>query len=179
MEGRSLIIVRALDKPTLEIVKQKYSDAADVDRRNLHLANEGCTFVFDCYCCCCPLFLTVVCLRVCFCTSFFVFFRHFFYVLLFFSVKKTVITRDQAAMLGVSAEDMAKREASQKEKKKKLQNTNYYVSRTRLSIRNLPSVSFLIYVCLFSFTFTFPFCVVVSFPFFIAHVVTFVCLGHK
>jgi len=46
MEGRSLIICRALDKPSLEVVKQRQSDAVMADKRNLHLANEGCKLFF-------------------------------------------------------------------------------------------------------------------------------------
>eukprot|EP01114_Cavostelium_apophysatum_P016354 TRINITY_DN4630_c0_g1_i1.p1 TRINITY_DN4630_c0_g1~~TRINITY_DN4630_c0_g1_i1.p1 ORF type:complete len:730 (-),score=243.39 TRINITY_DN4630_c0_g1_i1:9-2198(-) len=49
-----------------------------------------------------------------------------------------LITRDSDAGKLISPEDMAKRERLQKDKKTKLQNSNFSVSRTRLAIRNIP-----------------------------------------
>lgn len=49
-----------------------------------------------------------------------------------------VITRNSYAAAGLSNTDLLKREHAQRDKKIKLKNPNFFVSRTRLSIKNLP-----------------------------------------
>ncbi|XP_065676054.1 RNA-binding protein 28-like [Hydra vulgaris] len=49
-----------------------------------------------------------------------------------------MITRNSPAAEGLSDADLKKREKALIEKKAKLKNPNYFVSRTRLSVRNLP-----------------------------------------
>eukprot|EP01103_Thecamoeba_quadrilineata_P008174 TRINITY_DN17944_c0_g1_i1.p1 TRINITY_DN17944_c0_g1~~TRINITY_DN17944_c0_g1_i1.p1 ORF type:complete len:631 (+),score=224.82 TRINITY_DN17944_c0_g1_i1:38-1930(+) len=56
----------------------------------------------------------------------------------FYLMKEGVIRRGDDAAEGVSDKDMTKREFAWKEKKEKMQNPNYMISTTRLSVRNLP-----------------------------------------
>jgi nucleolar protein 4 len=51
--------------------------------------------------------------------------------------KEGVILRGSPEAAGLSAADLDRREASWNEKKKKLQNPNFFVSNTRVSVRNL------------------------------------------
>jgi hypothetical protein len=50
----------------------------------------------------------------------------------------SVIAPDSSAAESMSPKDLEARQAAWKEKKAKLKNPNYVVSKTRLSIRNLP-----------------------------------------
>lgn len=88
LDGRNLILSKAVDR--IQAKNFKKLKEKNMDKRNLHLANEG------------------------------------------------LIKRDSPAAKELSKEDLAKRERAQKDKKKKLQNPNYHVSRVRLAIRNLP-----------------------------------------
>ena len=51
--------------------------------------------------------------------------------------KEGVILRGSPEAVGLSAADLDRREASWNEKKKRLQNPNFFVSNTRVSVRNL------------------------------------------
>jgi nucleolar protein 4 len=51
--------------------------------------------------------------------------------------KEGVILRGSPEAAGLSAADLDRREASWNEKKKRLQNPNFFVSNTRVSVRNL------------------------------------------
>jgi hypothetical protein len=56
---------------------------------------------------------------------------------LFLAREGLVLSASESA-IGVSPADLKKRNAAYKEKKEKLKNPNYFISQTRLSIRNLP-----------------------------------------
>lgn len=53
--------------------------------------------------------------------------------------KEGVIHRESKSAEGVSDSDLAKRDQAEIEKKKKLKDSNFFVSPTRLSVRNLPA----------------------------------------
>jgi len=55
--------------------------------------------------------------------------------------KEGHITPGSAAAEGVSELDMTKRQQAEAEKKRKLADSNYFVSTTRLSVRNLPATT--------------------------------------
>ena len=52
--------------------------------------------------------------------------------------KEGFIAEGSAAATGVSESDMQKRQQADADKKKKLADSNFFVSTTRLSVRNLP-----------------------------------------
>jgi len=92
MDGRELIIDRAVDKGTAQtqFTIEKKKETEEKDKRNLYLASEG------------------------------------------------YITPEMGTQMGLSKLDISRREEAMRAKKQKLKNPNFFVSKTRLSVRNLP-----------------------------------------
>ncbi len=114
LNGRVLNVALAVERSDAERLGEEGKKQRQ-DKRNLYLAREGGESLSGLH------FSNLVWLV----------FTHFRF-------RRVVILPDSQAAQGLSKSDQEKRAAAWRENKAKLNNPNYIVSRTRLSVRNLP-----------------------------------------